>query len=333
MTNTSGSRTSPDLSKRAAAALGYARGKEAPVMSSRAGDFALALAWISAFSMCVPVSAAAADRDIVELQRDVALVGDQVKTLQTTINNLQSTVNDKLGAHGALIQQTLDGVNQIHTENAVRANTITDQLQQQQQKLTAPVASLNAKLDQLISQVSASQDNLSDLSSRLGRLEQRLVDLDNAVKVLQAPPAPPPPNPQAPGGPPAGMTAQGLFQNATRDQLSGNSDLALQEYQVYLKYFGDTETAGSAQFHIGEILFNQGNLDDAIMAFDNVVEQYPKTSKAPDALYMKAQALRKEGKRTAAIQVLNQLVRQYPDSDVANNAKAELPRPNRPARK
>ena len=289
------------------------------------------LVWVLAVSMCVPLAASAADKEIVELQRDVALVGDQVKTLQDAINRLQTTVSEKLGAQGALTQQILDRANQIQTENAGMAKTVTDQLGQQEQKLAAPLASVNAKLDQVISQVSTTQDNLADLTSRLGRLEQRIVDLDNAVKVLQAPPAPPPAATQ--GGPPPGVTAQGLFQNATGDQLSGKSDLALQEYRDYLKYFGDTETAANAQFHIGEILLSGGNVEDAIQAFDTVADQYPKSSKAPDALYLKAQALQKEGNRSQAVQVLNKLIRQYPDSDAAQNAKSELPRPKRPGQK
>ena len=155
--------------------------------------------------------------------------------------------------------------------------------------------------------------------------------MENAVKVIQAPPAPPP-APQEPGGPPTGVTAQGLFQGATPDQLSGNSDLALQEYRDYLKYFGGTEMAAASQFHIGEILLDQGKLDDAIQAFDTVVNQYPTSTKAPDALYLKSQALKKEGKRSLALQALNQLVRQYPDSDAANHAKTELSRPTRTSR-
>jgi tol-pal system protein YbgF len=268
-----------------------------------------------------PVPAFAADKEIVEVQRDVAFLGDQVKMLQNTVNSLL----EKLAGQGVLTQQTLDRVNQIIMDNAVAMKNVTDQLDQQQQKLVAPLASVNSKLDQVATQVATTQDNLSDLNSRLGRLEQRIVDLENAVKVMQAPAAPPPTQ----GGPPPGVTAQGLFQNASGDQLSGKSDLALHEYQDYLKYFGDTDTAASAQFHIGEILLSQGNVDDAIQAFDTVVDQFPKSSKAPDALYLKAHALQKQGKRAQATQVLNRLIRQYPDSDAAQNAKSELPRPAR----
>ena len=300
-------------------------------MSSPRIQFPLRLACAVALVAGAPAAAFAADKDIVELQREVAAVTDQLNTLRSTLNGLQSDLSEKLGAQSALLQQTLDRVNQIHTENAVNSKTVTDQLGQQEQKVTAPVAALNAKLDQMISQFSAAQDNISDMNSRLGRLEQRLVDLTNAVKLIQAAPAPPPTPAPVPGGPPVGVTAQGLFDDATRDQMSGKNDLALQEYHDYLKYFGDLEMAANAQFHIGEILLGEQNLDDAIAAFDEVAAQYPKSHKAPDALYSKAQALKMQGKRTQAVQVLNQIVRLYPDSDAAGQAKSELPA--RPARK
>lgn len=277
--------------------------------------------------------ALAADKEIVELQRQVASVTDQLNTLQSAITNLQSGLSEKLGAQSAILQQTLDRINQVHTENAVGAKTVTDQIGQQDQRVAATVAALNAKIDQMLSQFSAAQDNISDMNSRMGRLEQKIVDLSNAVKVLQAGPAPPPTGPQAAGGPPPGVTAEGLFQDASRDQLSGKSGLALQEYNDYLKYFGDLEMAASAQFHIGEILLGEGNVDDAIAAFDAVATQYPKSSKAPDALYTKAEALQKQGKRPQATQVLNQLIRLYPDSDAAGRAKEELPAPRRSSRK
>lgn len=272
----------------------------------------------------------AADKEILELQRDVALIGEQ-------LTNLQSMVNQRLSALSTLAQQTLDRANQNHTDNAVVASHVSDQLRQQQQDIATSLATLGAKLDQVATDVSANQQNLADVTSRLGRLEQRMVDLENAVKASQSPAAPPPDS-QSPGGspggsaggPPAGTTAEGLFQGATRDQLSGNSDLALQEYRDYVKYFGKTETAATAQYHIGELLLAQGKLDDAIQAVQTVIDQYPKSDRVPDALYLKAQALEKQGNHIAAVQALNQLVRQYPYSDAADNAKAQLARAKPP---
>ncbi len=68
-------------------------------ISSNCLRFSGALASVCASILVdVPVGALAADKDVVELQRDVAIVGDQVNTLQTALNSLQSTVNQKLGA-------------------------------------------------------------------------------------------------------------------------------------------------------------------------------------------------------------------------------------------
>jgi len=281
--------------------------------------FSGALAWLCLAGM--PAAAPAADKDLIELQRQVAILADHVNNLQTSFTTMQAGMSEKLGAQAALVQQTLDGVNQIHAANAAAAKTLADTLIEQDQKISAPIAALNARIDQMTQAFSAAQENIADMSSRLGKLEQRMVDMENLMKVLQAGP---PQAPQTPGGPPAGVTAQGLFQDASRDQLSGKDDLALQEFNDYLKYFGDTESAAAAQFHIGEILLKLGKTDQAVQSFDMVAGQYPMTGKAPDALYLKAQALRKQGQRTQANQVLNQLVRQYPDSDAAAQAKADL---------
>ncbi len=285
--------------------------------------FSGALVWLCASVLGSPAAASAADKDVIELQRQVAVLADQLRTLQTALTTWQSAVDQKLGAQGALLQQALDTVTQIRADNAVATKTMAGQLSQEEQKVAVPVAALNAKIDQMIASFSAAQENIGDMNSRLGRLEQQLVDLANVVKVLQAGP-PPPPGSQTAGGPPPGVTAQGLYQNATNDQVSGKLDLALQEYSDYLKFFGDTETAAGAQFHIGEIMLQQGNTDHAIQAFDTVATQYPQSAKAPDALYLKAQALKKEGQRAQSTQVLRDLVRLYPDSDAAGRAKTDL---------
>lgn len=288
------------------------------------------LAGVCALIASTPVAAVAADKDLMELQREVALISAQVTSLQTVLTALQGSFNQKLGAQGALVQQTFDLVNQIHTQDVLATKALADQLSQQAQKNAAPVADLNAKLDQMISTFAATQENINDMVSRLGRLEQKIVDLENAVKVMQSPSAPPPGAPQPAGGLPPGMTAEGLFQNASSDQLSGKNDLALQEYRDYLKYFGNTQMAATAQLHIGELLLADGSVDDAVQAFGAVASQYPRSGKAPDALYLKAQALKKQGKHTEATQALRQLVRDYPDSSAAGRAKAELPAPRGP---
>lgn len=94
-------------------------------------------------------------------------------------------------------------------------------------------------------------------------MQSQLTDLNNAVKVMQLPAAPPPAQPGSPQvAPPGGaepvaamppISATDLFANAQRDRSGGHYDLALQEYADYLKYYGNTSQAPSAQFYIGLI--------------------------------------------------------------------------------
>src|SRR5207302_3492427 len=102
------------------------------------------------------------------------------------------------------------------------------------------------------------RENVADLSGRLAKLDSKLTDISNAIRTLQAPPAAPPPAPGAPGnpaaqGPPPGVSAESLFQNAFRDYSSGKDELAMDEFNQYLKYFPQTAEAPTAQYYIGAI--------------------------------------------------------------------------------
>lgn len=255
-----------------------------------------------------------ADKEIIRLQRDIALVDSDLRALQRSMDK-------RMEAMLALLQQTLDRVNEVH-----RANTIMQgKLSEQQKGLMLPVANLGVKVDQVVSDSIALRESLAALRARLLRLEQKAVDVENAIRIVQAPPSPPPLS-EAMEAPPAGLTAEGLFQAAMRDKFAGHYDLALREFQDYLEYFGETEQSAAAQFHIAAIALNKGDTSSALEGFDVVVKRYPRSAKAPDALYMKAKTLQRQGKRSQAVNVLNSLVRRYPRSDAANGARTEINR-------
>src|SRR5271154_6030599 len=76
-----------------------------------------------------------ASKEIMELQRDVALLQDQVRTLQ-------SAVDQKVAAIQTLTQQTLDSVNRTNTAVAVMENRFDETMKKQEQSLTGPVANV-----------------------------------------------------------------------------------------------------------------------------------------------------------------------------------------------
>ena len=111
---------------------------------------------------------------------------------------------------------------------------------------------------------------------------------------------------------------------ATRDARGGKYDLALQEYQNYLKYYKDNEYAPNAQFNIGVIHYTQKDLETALADFDAVLEKYPDNPKTPDALLMKGKTLVGMGRPTQGAAEFRELIKRFPNTDQATQAKAQL---------
>src|ERR1019366_5627079 len=81
----------------------------------------------------------------------------------------------------------------------------------------------------------------------------------------------------AAAGPPA--SADVLYSNPLRDINGKHYDLATQEFQDYLKYYGETDLASNAQFYLGEVAFMQNQYQVALDAYNKVIENFPKNFK------------------------------------------------------
>lgn len=261
--------------------------------------------------------AAAQKREIVELQRDVAALQEQIRTLQRTLD-------EKLGAMSVQTQQTFDAVNKMNTAVAVLESGLRDRVADQLKGVAGPVAGINSKLDSMNSDVQTLRTAVEDINTRLSKLNQQIVDLTNSLKMLESRPAPPGSSAPAAGGtatPPPGVSASQLYDSALRDLTGGNLDLAMQGFTEYLRYFDNTERAPNAQFYIGQIYYNKGDFDNAIAAFDTVLTKYQENNKTPDATYMKGMSLLKSGRRTEAGKEFLNVIQKYPKSEVAPKAR------------
>jgi TolA-binding protein len=261
--------------------------------------------------------------DILSIQRDVAQLQDQVKQLQTS-------QDQKMAALESLIKQALEQSNQAAASMTTLQRTLTDRLNDQQNKVAAPIAVLGTKVDQSAEEMRAVRENLAALSNRLANLDNKLSDISSAVRTLSQPAAPPPPAGGAPPAassgpaPPPGISAESLWLNAFRDYSSGKDDLAMMEFNDYLKYFPAAENAASAQYYVGQ-LYNRAKMyDDAVQAFDAVLERYPDNPKTPDALYGKADALLRAGHRPEAASEFKDFLTRFPTHSLARNAQAQL---------
>lgn len=267
-----------------------------------------------------PVFLFAENKEHMQMQRDIALLQEQVR-------DLQRSQDQQLAALKTLVQQTLDSVSKVNTTVAVLDGNVRDRMKEQATNLVGPVANLGSRVDSMASEFQALKESIADMNARLGKLQQQLVDMGNTMKVLQSP-APPPPGAGSAsigaGGPPAGVSAESLYADAMRNKDGGSYDLALQQFNDYLKFFGSTDMAPNAQYYVGEIQFRRGDLDSALTAFDMVLEKYPQNNKTADAMYMKGQTLVKMGERTKGAQEYRELISTFPSSELAAKAKAQL---------
>lgn len=278
-------------------------------------------------SLLGPAPAGAVAREIIELQTGVNQLIQGQQSLQTQLT--QNAAVEK-----TLIEQSLDAVNKLNTSMSAVQKTTQDFS-----------AASGARLDTMGTQVQGLSDNVADLQARLGKVDQKLTDIQNTLQNVDsklvtpgsaptaAPPAalggPPPapgtaPTAAAPASAQPPATADILYSNGLRDINGKHYDLATQEFQDYIKYYSDTDLASNAQFYLGEIAFIQGQYQQALDAYNKVIENYPKSFKTASAMMRKGFCLAELGQKAAAIRQLRTVVRQYPGTDEAKRSAAKL---------
>jgi tol-pal system protein YbgF len=272
-----------------------------------------------------PAPAGAVAREIIELQNGVnqLIQGQQ---------NMQMEITQNAAVQRTLIEQSLDSVNKLNTSMSAVQKTTQDFS-----------AASGARLDTMGTQVQGLSDNVADLQARLGKLDQKLTDIQNTLQNVDsklASPAPAAAPPTAMGGPsgavptippggpsPSAMapaSADVLYSNALRDVNAKHNDLATQEFQDYLRFYGDTDLASNAQFYLGEIAYNQNQFQAALDAYNKVVENYPKSFKTASARMKKGFCLAELGQKASAVRELRAVVRLYPGTDEARRSSAKL---------
>lgn len=284
--------------------------------------------------LLAPPFALGASKEIQELQRDVAMLQDQVRSMQKDFG-------DRLLVMQTQVQNTFDSVNRINTQISGMERVFNDAMKQQQTGVVGPVLAVGQKLDQMSEDFRAVRESVLDMNTRMGKLDAKMADLQNLVNTMRTPPPPPPgstdttgapgasgvpgsTNPAQASGPPAGVSADTLYSNGYRDYSTKKYDLAMQEFNDYLRYFPTTLFASNAQYYIGDIYYKNENYEKALQAFDAVLERFSDGNKTPDAHYMKALSLLKLGRNDAAATEFRDIIKRYPDQEVAAMSRARL---------
>jgi TolA-binding protein len=219
----------------------------------------------------LPMRSPAASKEIMELQRDVAGLQEQLRLLKESQDKQLATLT-------VLVQQALDTSKSSTTGVAVIQSSLQQSLKDIDSKVQTPIAGLSSRLDGVDQDMRTLQQSVGDLNGSVSKLSQQLTDLQHAVAIL-ATPAPPPPaasNNPGPGGtvipgiapaaaaPEPCAPASQLYPDANSDRGAGKYDLALKEYADYLRCYGNLPLAPNAQFYIGTIHAQQGDNETAV---------------------------------------------------------------------
>jgi tol-pal system protein YbgF len=274
--------------------------------------------------LAVPTLAPGASKEIQELQRDVALLQQQIK-------DLQRSQDEKLAAVIELARQSIEAANRANTGVAVISSNIEKNLRDQTEKIATPVLGLSTRLNEMGGELRTVSQAVGDLTALMSRLQVQLTDINNAIKVNQQPAAAPPAQAGQPGQPAAAsssdvppMPAETMYNAARQDYMSGKYDLAVGGFADYLKYYGNTPYAPNAQFYIAMVHFVQGKYETAVKEFDMVLEKYPDNNKTADSLLNKGLALvQMPGHKTEGGNEFMEVIKRYPKSDQAQRACTE----------
>jgi len=277
-------------------------------------------------SLIGPRPAEAVAREIIELQRDVTSLLQGQKDIATQVTQDHTVMR-------TLIEQSNDTVGKLNGTMSGLQKSVQD-----------VQANSGARLDTMSTQVQGLSDNLEEIKSRLGKLNQQLVDLQGTIQNIDskisggavAPggtmptSAPTGSSPQPTGSPTASSSgspapnADTLYSNGLRDITSGKYDLARSEFQDYLKYYGDTDLASNAQFYLGEIAYSQRQYSQAVAEYEKVLTNYPKSFKLAPARLKKGMALIELGQKSSGVKELREVVKRYPGTEEERRARARL---------
>jgi tol-pal system protein YbgF len=212
-------------------------------------------------------------------------------------------------------------------------------------------AAQRAHIDQVLAQITRTNDSVRMLSARLaalqgdvkndhyemgrqilqiqelsGQSQRRLQELRASLEERNQQQAAPPvavpgdTTKPAPGGP---GPAQ-LFQNSLEQLRRGSSTVARSGFEELVRTYPNSEDVPEAMVYIGETYARERNQVAADSVYALVIKQYPTSPKAATALYKRALSMKAAGQTAAAKVAFERIVRDFPRSDEAALAREQL---------
>ncbi len=262
------------------------------------------LAALFLFAIAIQRPLEAKDKD------ELAALKGEVMILEKQVRDLQESADKNNGQVTALLNQVVDNISVTRRD----------------------VGQTREILDRGIGDVSTNSTNttqqINQLNERLNASDQRIERVEVLVKEIKNILTHP-----------AEITTNcdngdQQYGQAYSDYLRGNYQLAIAQFQNYVKCFGQTEGAGNAQYFIGDAYYKLLDYKSAVPEFDKLLQSYPTNSKIATARFKKGDSLLKIDRRKEAIDEFKLLMQNNPGTPEAKQAEqilSQLP-PDKPIR-
>lgn len=270
------------------------------------------------------------EQTMVQMRESMAKFGGETKEMVEMLQKNQANYEirfDQMATDMQVIQGKLE-------ENNHRLSEVSEGLDDQERT----IQELSRKVDILETKVQAAQRGQDKIL-----LPGQDVDAGKAAKPaarpepqIKPPAALPPvalPTPQ-PEQPAPALPAEGtgvtiaapsdFYNQAYKEYMLGNYDLAIAGFSDYLRQSPDGSLAPNAVYWIGECYYSKGDYAKAVAAFESVTIDFPKSNKVVGALLKMGYSYEKTGNKETALAYFKKVIEQFPYSDEAKLAKVKL---------
>jgi len=223
-----------------------------------------------------------------------------------------------------------------------------------QQKINTQNEAVSGKVDAVSGQVQSLNDSVDELKARITKLDKTVADLQAQLQAMQqaaqaqTQPGATGPGTTGPGGQQQGPGVPGTTPSGTgsgtgpgtttqqapplqetlqagvRDYNAGRYQVAQGEFQDVVHFYPLDDVAGTAQFYLGEIAYQQKDYDTAINDYNALLEGFSGNAKVPAAQLHKGFALIAQDKREEGIHELRSLIQRHPQTPEARAARTKL---------
>jgi TolA-binding protein len=202
--------------------------------------------------------------------------------------------------------------------------------------MSGDLSAIRERTQETDTRIRTLRDEIDALRTTLSNLSvgsQAPPPLDGVDPAAVAPGAPAPVSAApalTPGAPPTtGQSPDRMLTSAKSDYFAGAYPLAISGFEALLRTCPRCESAGEAQFYIGESNYQQNKWREAIDAYGLVLQNHRTSPWVPDAYRKRGQAYAQANQPDKARESWEAVIKLFPESDAARLARQDLERINR----